>query len=1402
MFKDDQKQIWMGFVLLILLCGLTASEAANPFRKSKSSVESLAREIDSLESHIDEYGSVVAKKPDVWGEARLTQHRSQFEQIMAQQLNQFELLLNGNLSRSDQSFLVNALTLSAAASGPQAVVTQPASISTVMTPATNNNTTVVEETLDSTGKVTKRTTTKTGQPAGTPINPPSTDSFTIPTPNFQQQPLLSNAIGFGGLKTSGIGLEPVEELNQLKRYLDHLNQIRRQNEGDDVSDSPGYSINLVRIPVSILPGKKTREGYGAEITITATPVLSEETLPRTFREWVINDLVDELTVPTLRNVDLKTWEIFGKIFTTMREYYKKELNQWPPKEDVILEKLHNKMLVDITCLEKQSRNIEESLKQKGLSQEKIDFNIKNFNEIKNANDQLRINHEIDRLQNEILITKNSLKKTQKKVDMRNLKTELLKLNTNQTAKINLLKQKQEMKTLVGYQTKEKRITKYVRQINSILKARNLLFSANALSRDRRARYSVPGSIRGIVYGRSFNHWNDGGVPSPFLYETSIMVELAKKLEEIQNGKPGRISNTAVRDFLQEELKASYDLLHIRMKANPDIWRSFANQLYKTVRNGQDEKLLQFQLQFARLIGGKIPGEHEARMAPYDYQIQEGLAWCILVESALLNHKLYDDMNRIAKEKNCHCVVADEGMEFYLPGELIHFETKHAFNEYVKCRWPLKVFTVDPISQDQNIGDSFSMRRELQLAASLAFANGKMSARNFSQYSRKIALDSETIALNKTVVGFAHGDNTFGWRFRPRFQSPEIDGNLKTFFQTLAGGPSRDNVLKDHRLEPGIRECVAIIVAPGFVPYVTFDTRSNWYKLTKPKYKEFSLQDNVRLSHDIVNLRRAKSQCLKDEHRYRDGEVYRLMRAVDQLEARLPLQTAYVEMPVDFSKGGFQALSGSLTSLGPELVGFYGEPGYDTKKSATSFFLVGDNFNIMETKVIAGNSTIANTSTNMVTTINTTTTTTSKETTTDTSTNPTQKIRMLSRQVLEVTIPKDLNTYKVKYDGKTATEVIGIRVATPYGVSNVLEIPVIKSSSSSEEIKKAITKHVEEKHVSRYEWQTPALEAQLVYSSGGISDVLFVGAQKDAKTPLLNLKNVSDPNLPKVFNPAIAQLAAWIEATKVDAAGTNTKLAKVTIGPFPVNFSSKKNLAFPLADLKKAIIKAVPTASVQNGEKISSIAVTGYLRFHHVDSAELPIIKLEKPLSIKPIELKNVPQPIPVVSLHPAPARAPVPAPAATKQPKFEWKEAIPAKMILQGGTQYPVLDVEKNAIISVKKPTSPTPVFNFKGWIFLKYNEFQTCRVRKQLLFNNLPFSSLTSQYEIEKTRMGKAIIAAINADGNLPCQLKEIDEIRIVGERTISGHPPEKVKGFQSITISVDVKNPTGFTNPFAPQK
>lgn len=231
-----------------------------PPTQAEPSVETLAQEIDYLEHHIDTFGTVVAKQPDVWGQARLTKHRQEFERVMAQELLGFKDTLQGAIRRSDQAYLGMALALDSAANGASTTV--------------SNNTALNMISPFPSGDVISRT-------------PPGKPDLT----DFQ---------------VNKLSLEPTVHLDQLNRYLNHLQELRRINEGDDTADSPGYSLNLVRIPISVIPGKMTRKGYGAEITVTAEPYLSEELLPKTFRNLVINDIVDQLGLPITKTIEDKT----------------------------------------------------------------------------------------------------------------------------------------------------------------------------------------------------------------------------------------------------------------------------------------------------------------------------------------------------------------------------------------------------------------------------------------------------------------------------------------------------------------------------------------------------------------------------------------------------------------------------------------------------------------------------------------------------------------------------------------------------------------------------------------------------------------------------------------------------------------------------------------------------------------------------------------------------------------------------------------------------------------------------------------------------------------------------------------------------------------------------------------
>ncbi|MFM7975225.1 MAG: hypothetical protein ACKO8U_09155, partial [Pirellula sp.] len=239
-----------------------------PATNQDKALEELAKNVDWLEHHINQWGSVSSKAPDVWGEARLTQYRREIEEVLEPLRKGFDpTRLAGAQQVSDSALLAVALAMQNQT--PTGGVAPPAI--TLNSIATSGDPTEGSASLNLSNSL-----------------PDATDPFSWNTKEFLGK---------------NLGLEQTQEIDQLVRYMQHLNQHRRINEGDDTSDAPGYSLNLVRVPVSILPGAVTKRGYGAEITYTAKPYLGSDLLPMTFRDMVLNDLTDQLSIPLVKFIN-------------------------------------------------------------------------------------------------------------------------------------------------------------------------------------------------------------------------------------------------------------------------------------------------------------------------------------------------------------------------------------------------------------------------------------------------------------------------------------------------------------------------------------------------------------------------------------------------------------------------------------------------------------------------------------------------------------------------------------------------------------------------------------------------------------------------------------------------------------------------------------------------------------------------------------------------------------------------------------------------------------------------------------------------------------------------------------------------------------------------------------------
>lgn len=731
--------------------------------------DQVSDEIDWLKHFLDRYGSIVAKQPDVWGQNRLTRHRQEYDDQLRRQLDSFEVRSNAALRRSDQAFLGMALALQTASGRRRGA-------EFVQVPSTTSTSNVFNQ-IDAMLPTTNEQVERAGE---------GLIGRTAPFQMPAAQPGMQFDAG-------PISLEPTIQLDQLSRYLNHLNELRRINEGDDIADSPGYSLNLVRIPISVTPGKLTQKGHGAKVTVTAQLLLGGELLPVTFRSLVINDLVD-MIAPAL------TWCVNDR-----------DCVRW-------------------AALIAAPARLAEG----------------------------------------------------------------------------------------AFAVADGRVDAAVRSLAARLPT--IAPSTAPSVKSRRARMPIPFSQLADAAGTR---------------EIAILIHDAHTA--LQNHPASRpcIGYGEVRNYLLEELDAAYDFL--AQEPQRPVWAELPQwNLAEAVRSRRVDEI-------ARLRSGYFAHAGDA------WQTSTAvLGWAILLESALLNERLADDIRDSASARGGSEMAGCRG-PFYGPDPAA--EARTTFNEYVCRRWPIRVFALDPVAQEQNVEDAYARRRELQIAAAMAFASGQMGAQGLTRFTRRLEMEMATVALNKTAVGFAHGPDTFGWIFQPRVQTPPDRSTIAAFTETVCG-TSAEAALVHRKLEPGLRECTAIIVMPSFVPFIALDVESEWFSLAHPADVKPSTREAMLFSRTVKAIEAGVLHCQQNAHLYRPGELNRLTQKMTRLDRQLPTQSIEAQIPHENTAGGFELFNTGITDLAPELIGWYGAPGVNPG-GTTALYLIGKGLSVHDTSVIAG-----------------------------------------------------------------------------------------------------------------------------------------------------------------------------------------------------------------------------------------------------------------------------------------------------------------------------------------------------------------------------------------------------------------------------------------------------------------
>ncbi|GAA4454013.1 hypothetical protein [Novipirellula rosea] len=778
---------WFSLVLVVAIAGCSwrRSERSHHFldstfgerhtgHHSPDSVLHLASELTRIEDEIRRNGSITVKAPDVWGDANLMSSIQEYESVMADSVNDFDEVLSAYLARSDQAEFQSATGVAAGAAGGFAADTG------APTPLTQQ-------------QVNQLVLPAVGGSSGANI------------PNQLPSDLLQKLITAAPPKKPNVGVEPTELLRQESTYIQVNQALRRRNMGDERSRQAGYGLYKFRVPISVLPGRQTHEGYSAVVNMRARLAVDAAHLRYTFPKLVVADVVDDLSVYIHGN-----WEKFTAEGAKCAEDGKSVRSQVGAYTDSSTEPT-----------------------------------------------KVRVHNADSRLQDRFFEEKSLYN--------------------------------QDPVVVPEIQTEE-------------------------------------------TYGPD---------------SVSAIVKLAKC--QFKDGQP---KLAELRHFLFENLTQQYEML----RRQNLLSLAYDDPAYPTpyvIADAANDVAKGCDVTSARCAWVNVASSETC--------IGENalIAWPLALQAGLLDHNIKRMIEGLALEgkiSQSDAALA-ESVYFFQEEVTPNEEVVRLWEMVIQENFPVHVFALDPQVEEQNVYDAFSRRREMQIALAISVARGSLNTAQRVDMSRQLALDMASIDLNRTAVAFSHDNDTFGWYFYPRVQSPPQERNNVAALARLiwSTGPTEHYDQKHLSLEPGMRECEVLIAMPSFVPHVEFDVTTNWERLTKPGATKQSYEEMVALGGRIHRLRGNLREA-KDAQCFRPGDYARLISRVDQLEKMLSLQSYEVNVPYAYEQSGTTLFNKGDVQLRPVLHGVYGLDYVTTEEDegkTTHFFLQGRNFHPTLTHVIVG-----------------------------------------------------------------------------------------------------------------------------------------------------------------------------------------------------------------------------------------------------------------------------------------------------------------------------------------------------------------------------------------------------------------------------------------------------------------